>query len=217
MDESYWLRFGACRRDRLLHAFCGATRARGAECPNCERPLLRYAELESSDPRLGLPDLGRVPLLFCWRCELSQEPLHYRLLSAEAIELRRWGRGGVQEDFPYSGYPDELPESELSLEALSREDERVLRSIRNGELHVTDLWHTHPHLVEPQHHLSTSPLYLVDPPQLRCTSCAGPMRFLAAFGDACLDPRGFVGEPGVQVLFFLCGDCREVGACQVCD
>jgi hypothetical protein len=217
MDQSYLLRFFASDRDQPLHVFCGAPAARDAECPNCERPLLRYAELESSDPRLGLEALGRLPLLFCWRCELSQEPLHYRVLSSGAVELTRWARGEVQADFPYPDYPDAFPAGELVLEALDPADEEVLRALRSGEFCATELWRDHPHLVDPQHHCAASPLYLSEPPRLHCTSCAGPMRFLVAFGDACLDPRGFVGEPGVQVLFFLCSSCREVGVCQVCD
>lgn len=43
------------------------------------------------------------------------------------------------------------------------------------------------------------------------------MQFLAAAADGCSDPRGFMGNEFLQVLFFICLGCNVIGAVQRCD
>lgn len=43
------------------------------------------------------------------------------------------------------------------------------------------------------------------------------MRFVASFGDACADPRGFTGNAYVHVVFYVCLPCKRVHAQNVSD
>lgn len=216
--DVFWLQFGGdpLRSDEPQHVFCGAARA---ECPNCARPLLQYARLDAGDERLSLQalDAPELPLLFCWRCALAQAPFHYRLESGGTIALTRFERGPVEADFPYPDYPAAFPAAPLRLVPVAPDDARILRFVREGVIDATEVWRTHPDLVAPRHHAASAPQFLTAPPGLLCSTCTQPMRFLAGFGDANLDARGFVGEETVQVLFHLCAPCAEIGVVQVCD
>lgn len=214
---AYWLVFGSPKHTagEPRHVFCGPS---GHPCPSCHFPLLRYAELDLSDWRLGQGHGldGRVELLFCWRCGVSQSPFHYRI-GPGGLESLRFGVGPPETDFPYADYPEAFPASALSLVEVPADELRTLAHAREGKMDITDLWLSRPDLVDPRHHVAPAPLFVRDPSGLVCTTCSQPMSFLAGFGDCNLDPRGFVGESTVQVLFYRCGTCQELGAQQVCD
>jgi hypothetical protein len=58
---------------KFEHWFCGAHDIPGAWCPNCNKPLLRFLDLDALDPRLELPNDGprHVHLLYCWTCNVT--------------------------------------------------------------------------------------------------------------------------------------------------
>lgn len=55
------------------HRLFGVQSIDGAWCPNCNKPLLSLASIDTRDPRLGLTHLplARIPLLYCMRCCIS--------------------------------------------------------------------------------------------------------------------------------------------------
>jgi len=56
------------------HVFCGPNEISGAWCPNCNKPLLKLLDLDTSDPRLELGSGTplRLPLLYCWTCNICE-------------------------------------------------------------------------------------------------------------------------------------------------
>jgi hypothetical protein len=202
------------------HMFCGPQRLAGGECPNCRKPLLRFLDLDTTDP--ALQPLGtislRLPLLFCWTCAIAQEELFYRLTDG-GVELVRYGEGGVQTDFPYEDYPVHFPGCPARLEPLTEDEQEVIRRINRGQIAEWDVEESHPRVCRPRHQVGGEPLLVQRDPEAEvlCPECGGPMPFLAAVADDCLDPRGFTGNSYVQVLFRYCIRCRVVGAYQECD
>ena len=125
----------------------------------------------------------------------------------------------MEEDFPYADYPVWFPGAPARLVMLSSESQGLLEALNAGHLDEGDIDQSHPDLCRPRHQLGGEP-YLVqkDPAySIACPECRLAIPFLAAFADDCVDPRGFVGEPYVQVLFHVCRACRVVGAIQQCD
>ncbi len=216
----YWLEFapGEAEPERG-HVFCGTHAQPSARCPNCDAPLLQYAALDVRDARLSLRLAldGRLPLLFCWTCALAQDELHYRVEPSGALALLACGRGGVETDFPYSQYPRAFPAGRLTLAPIAPAEQSVIAAANRGEIPGWRLGHEHPELAAPRHQLGGEPLHAGGLRPRRCAGCGEPMPFLAAFGDACLDPRGFTGNPFVQVLFHVCARCTAVCAVQTCD
>ena len=217
-DAAFWFDARPPTSD-MLHRFCGAHEASGAECPNCRRPLLRILEIDARDERLGLPvELGRLPLFFCWRCNLAQKPLQYRVLGAHSIELLDWGEGGVEEDFPYEGYPEHFSEQGIELSPVGAEESALVQNLNLGRVDPWSLEASQRESIHrPRHQIGGEP-WLAQPwADLRCVSCGADLRFLAAVADEAPEPRGFTGNEGVQMLFRICERCRVIGAEQACD
>lgn len=202
------------------HRFCGPQRIRGAQCPNCSRPLLRLLALEASDARLGLDGAPwrTLPLLFCWRCPIAQSPFSYSVDSDGGVTLLQAGRGAPESDFPYADYPERFPEAAAALRAIPRETQEWIRRL-NGASHeeVEAARAVCPDACDLRHQVGGVPRLAQPVSEPACPSCNRAMPFLAAVSDDCLDPRGFTGNPFVQVLFHLCRRCGVVAACQVCD
>lgn len=198
------------------HSFCGPVAGSMAPCPNCRAPLLLYDQFDPRDRRLGLGELGvaKVSCVFCWRCALSQAPLHYRLSADGSVELLSFGRGAVEVDFPYPDYPRAFPRAALVLVAPAPRELDALEQIRAGAL-----WHD----LEPDLRQLLVPRHRAGPglaprdETLPCVLCAKPMDTIAVFGDANLDPRGFSGNDNVEVRFRACPRCATLAASQSSD
>ncbi len=64
--------------EKFRHRFCGPQQEPVAYCPNCEKPLIHFAALNTHDPRLELGVWPRnLPLLFCWRCNVGKTRVDY--------------------------------------------------------------------------------------------------------------------------------------------
>ena len=73
-------------------------------------------------------------------------------------------------------------------------------------------------LAVPTHQLGGEP-WLIQPWESfeqYCPKCAAPMPFLAAIGNQCLLPQGFVDNNYVQICYSLCEACQIIGAKQLC-
>ena len=58
---------------KFRHRFCGPPRTKGAECPNCRKPLLHFLTIDTTDavPETPFQLPHFIPLLFCWTCNVA--------------------------------------------------------------------------------------------------------------------------------------------------
>lgn len=215
-------RHSADTPEAFEHFFCGPHEVCGAECPNCHKPLLHFLALDTQDTRLNLQNslFQTLSLLYCWTCNIAQEPFFYHVLNDGSVELTQYGQGGVETDFPYENYPVFFPGARVMLQAISPKEQAILTRLnRRFETNEAasriygqrrDLWSV-------RHQIGGEPFliqYLLD---LECPHCRAKMPFLASIANDCLDERGMAGDDGVQVLYHYCRSCCMVGAYQTVD
>lgn len=210
--------------EEYRHIFCGEQDMEGGVCPNCGNRLLRFFQIDMGDPKLAdikLP-LAKVDLLFCWKCDASQQPLFYRLLGDNSLKIISHGTGEIYSTFPYRKYPDFFPRGRARLTPMDKELQKLLIGYMDEDEEVWEaankgLSENYPEYDIPRHQLGGVP-YLAQPEgNLHCPECGKEMPFFMAVGDDCLDPRGFTDNVGVQALYFICPDCGVVGCHQQCD
>ena len=188
--------FGLLFDQRGRHVFCGAHAIPGAGCPNCDRPMLRMMSLDASDERLRIAAIGveRVPLLFCWQCNVAQDVTQYRLRADGGIDLLRFKRGTQGPDFPYSGYPESFPEARFDLLPVPAAAAKA-----------------------PRHQVGGTPFVLQGLRDLRCKICRRRMRFLACIADDATQGWTFAGNSWVQTHFHVCLDDGVIASYHECD
>jgi len=205
--------------DLSSHIFCGPHVIPGAQCRNCERPLLRFLTLLTDDPRLGLSGskTDSLHLLYCWRCNVAQENFRYAMFSGGAVEIVACGTGGVEPDFPYADYPVFFPGSRASLVKMTDGAQTAIRAYNSGRSRYPDLHSSHPDASRCRHQIGGEPFLIQRNPgypqamaeALKCSKCGKSMPFLASIADDCVDRRGFTGDTSAQVLYHLCRKCLE--------
>jgi hypothetical protein len=203
------------------HHFCGEQHIEGANCPNCNKPLLCFLRIDTSDPRFGL-DTGNasfIPLLYCWTCNIAQDEFYYRPLKDGSIEIAEYGHGGVAVDFPYENYPVHFPGSKAELLSITSDAQAAIRRVNSGDLALSSMRREYPGIYGCQHQLGGEPFLIQRDPdyELDCPKCKKVMPFLASIADNCLDPRGFTENDGVQVLYHYCKACNMLGAFHAVD
>jgi hypothetical protein len=178
------------------HVFCGAHDIAGAGCPNCDRPLMQMMSLDASDERLELTELGvaRVPLLFCWKCNIAQGITQYRLRRDGGIELLVFLRGTQGPNFPYSDYPHSFPEARFELIPVPAEPATDPRHQVGGMPFVSQMLH-----------------------DTRCTICWRSMRFLACIADDATRGWSFAGNYWVQTIFHVCLEDGVIASYHECE
>ena len=202
------------------HFFCGTHNVKGAWCPNCNKPLLRLLLIDSNDEKLSFnfSNIKKLPLFYCWTCNIAQELFVYRIINDEEIEIVMNGAGGVEEDFPYNNYPVNFPGTPFNLEEISIEDQKIISQLNNRSLNRLDVLKRNKKLAFPNHQIGGEPLLIQGNLEVpTCPLCKNSMPFLSTVSDHCLDKRGFTGNEYVQVVYSYCEDCRTVGAIQQCD
>jgi len=217
-SRGYFINFGTVdTASRFDHIFCGEHTIRGAACPNCSKPLLRYVGFDVRDLRLGLAAFPseKLNLFYCWTCNMSQEPLFYLCQRNGDIQLLHFGKGGKSTDFPYPNYPRFFPQREIWLEEIPPEVQLKISLLnQNRGAEADDI---PPALAVPRHQVGGIPLLVQPLLDLHCPQCNKRMALFSSFGDDTGGERGFTGNPFVQVLFHLCSSCAIVGAYQQCD
>jgi hypothetical protein len=201
------------------HRFCGANDTRGAWCPNCQKPLLRFLLLDAADPRLELAhtDMEVLPLLFCWTCTISKHPFTYHVSDrGKGVELLEYEPGARFPDFPYEGYPVAFPEGRVSLRELDEARQAVIRKLNVGQQRW-ELAAEFPRLARPTHQIGGEPYLVQAIDRPHCQRCTAEMPFLAALADSNLGERGFVENDFVQVLYHLCRPCQVIVAYQASE
>lgn len=178
------------------HIFCGAHDIPGGGCPNCSRPLLQMMSLDATDDRLHLAPLGvkRVPLMFCWQCNIAQDVTQYRLRHDGGIDLLRFKRGTQGPDFPYSDYPVSFPGARFELATAPNTPAK-----------------------SPHHQIGGRPFLIQGLRDLRCRICRRRMQFLACVADDATEGWTFAGNSWVQTLFHVCLDDGVIASYHECD
>ena len=109
------------------HTFGGPHQIAGANCPNCDKPLLRFLSLNTSDARLKLKGAPgtELSLLYCWTCNLAQQSFVYRMTPSDGIEILSFGAGGAVTDFPYPDYPAAFALGSVAFVPVTPEDQKT--------------------------------------------------------------------------------------------
>jgi len=223
-SQGYWLDFKS--PGKFSHSFGGASPVPAGDCINCEKPLLHFLSLDTSDERLNLGGLPvpHLPLLYCWTCE-AQGDFVYRVDPVSGVEVLDQGMGERLEDFPYENYPEQFPGFSVDLRAISASDQRIIRRIVHSRTaHLTDDMR---HLRDAKHQIGGEP-FLWQPMRsdMECPVCSAEMPFLATICDNATGPdvrnnyrteMSFTRNIGVQVVYHCCRRCSVVGAYQICD
>ena len=207
------------------HQFCGQNFFVNAICPNCKKPLLQFFVFDLADERVGIVDSSypKIPLLFCWTCELSQSPFFYQLEDKEQITILRYNEGEAYADFPYDNYPIFFPAAFVFLSPLTKKEQQLITSVNLQETSISRMRVQEPDLFGCRHQLGGEPFLIQRNPEyqlsepLVCPLCNSIMPFFAAVADDCLLPEGFTGNVGVQVLFHICSKCYVLCAINRCD
>ena len=218
------------------HHLGGETPVPGADCPNCQKPLMHAATLDTWDERLGIRAAFRyLPVLFCWRCEIVIGEFFYRVNSDESVEVLYGVRPKPELTFlqtvgslfgrkppepspdRYMQRPSFYPRRPFDLEPLN-EIEREFAVAANRD----PTWFPPEYRVR-RHQIGGEPYaggHFEDVHTLSCWSCQQPMPVLTALCDnpagAAIDAEfqisgGFAGDPETLVLVRFCRACAVVG------
>jgi hypothetical protein len=207
----------------FTHEFCGSNAVPGAQCPNCEKPLLKLASFSASDSALILDParFATLPLLYCWTCALPYGEFQYKIHPDGSVGILKYLEscdGAFGPDGPYDGYTGEFRAIAFNLERQSDEEQRLLRLRFEGT--EDDL---PGELADPRHQVGGFPM-IYNPQTDICSQCGAEMPMFATIADCALgngdakDPEdSFVDNSGVQTVFSFCRNCSVVSAYHSCD
>lgn len=207
------------------HHFGGACNVRGADCPNCVKPLILHFSIDSSDPRLKLAGLGvpSIPLLYCMRCELCWYDFIYEFDTDNSITVIKAHRGAVTEEWQEEIGLDEFPRKDVTLLNIPSDIENLFDKLNfndeltdNQEARIASFTNNYADpdvggypIVDVINQIGGRSFLsqrLDDP---ACGRCDQPMVFLASITN---DPLQGVklSYESVQIVFFLCSKCRRI-------
>jgi hypothetical protein len=221
-EVGYWLNFSP-PPGTLTHEFCGSNAVPGAQCPNCERPLLKLATFSADDPALML-DRARItslPLFYCWTCSIPYGEFRYKVLADGSIQILNYLEtydGAFGPDGPYDGYTGQFQAKRFRLEPQTDEEQTELKLRFEG----TDS-ESAGDLNDPRHQVGGFPM-IYNPQTDQCPQCGEEMPTLAAIADnakgngyAKTAEESFTDNSGVQTVFLFCRNCSVVSAYHSCD
>ncbi|MFN8138187.1 MAG: hypothetical protein U0R49_00130 [Fimbriimonadales bacterium] len=155
-------------------------------------------------------------------CDFAKEPRPDRILtydelveivgSDEEDEAEDDDESDSDREFPYENYPDRFPESGLRLRKIELGLQSEFRALHlgGGDAFSAFMGKTDD-LFFNEHQIGGTP-YVWFGFQHVCPICEERLVMLASIKDHNLDPRGFVKNPGVYLLYALCMRCRVVVA-----
>ena len=204
---------------RYEHIFCGQNDLAGAECPNCNKKLLRFLKVDLGDSQIEPKLIGVrfVSLLYCWTCNISQGHFFYQLADDNTVRILKYSTGGVVSDFPFPNYPEYFPQSFVKLREISDEVQNRIALLNHGEADEWLIRKEAPWLSKPQHQIGGEPYGIDLDRGMKCPQCGKLMQFFATIADTAPGGISMTGNEYVQVMYYLCRKCRTVGAYQQCD
>jgi len=108
------------------HRFGGPRAHRGVKPHRNGPPLHLLYNFDCEDPLVPIrvADVRYLPLYYCF--PYNAGAVGYRVLSDTEIEILYLETKDVVPDFPYKNYPDEFPETPVSLTPISYEEHKTL-------------------------------------------------------------------------------------------
>jgi hypothetical protein len=224
-EWGYWLNFSPLPAE-VQHDFCGTPEIAGATCPNCEKPLLRLLSLNAKDQKLNIEPAHNsvVHLLYCWTCTIPYGEFCYKVAKDGSVEILKLPSKHPQiQEFgpagPYDGYTGIFPERQVSLQAMSESEQRILE--RRFATGLEDRRNEPP---RGRHQIGGYPV-IDNPSKTSCPICSEDMPLLAALCDDAtgnqpfeIEPENsFAGDGSVQMIFHFCRNCSVVTAYHSCD
>jgi hypothetical protein len=184
------------------HKFCGEHFISGARCPNCDKPLLRFLSIDLNDDQLTFSSKQNIlHLLYCWTCNVAQDPFYYKIIGENDVKILKYKDGGVETDFPYEEYPYFFPLQYATLEKIPNQQQLLLSQQNKRQADISEIMQGNPNLAKPQHQVGGEPnLPQGEFDELMCPICNSLMPFLATIGNECDHPEGFCGGDYVAVV-----------------
>ena len=224
ISKGYALRPGV---SEFHHHFGGRHSIQGAGCPNCSQQLILHFSIDCADPRLGLQDLGIavLPLLYCMRCELCWYDFVYQIEAEDSIRILKFHQGSITGEWAAEMGINEFPLRNAELVQVPRKVEEYFDRL-NADEDLTDeeeaeIAEFTKNYANPE--VGGYPIVdvinqiggrsflsqrLDDP---TCEGCKNPMFFLASLTNDLSCGLKFSFD-SVQIVFFLCQDCRRIHA-----
>lgn len=218
------------------HHLGGETPAPGADCPNCKKPLMHAATLDTWDARLAIRAQFRyLPLLFCWRCEVVTGEFFYRVNGDESVEVLYAVRPKATPTFLQTvgalfgrKPPEPSPDRYAQRPSFYARHPFDLEPLKELEREFTAAANRDPAGFPPEyrvrrHQIGGEPYAggpVEDVNTLSCWNCQAPMPVLAALCDnpagAAVEPGfetagGFAGDPETLLFVRYCRACSVVG------
>ena len=108
------------------HRFGGSPLHRGIVPNGNSQPLHLLYTFDTTDPLfpVRLPHARYLPLFYCFPYNAGD--VGYRVISDDEIEILHMQNEYVERDFPYENYPNEFPETPVSLVPISYEEHKTL-------------------------------------------------------------------------------------------
>lgn len=220
--EPYLLTFSGPLEDRP-HAFCPSTPIQGADCPNCQKPLMRLLSLQTSElPFWNGHGPASIHLLYCWTCAIPYDLFSYSIHADGSIEILRYldsYGGSLGPDGPYEGFTGVFPESRVGLRALSPEEQRLALQLRSED----EYFEEYRYLTDAVHQIGGYPK-IHNSQAVECPSCGKLSPFFATICDNAVgqdfQPEAsltFTQNYGVQMVFHWCAPCAVMTAYHSCD
>ncbi|MGB5618431.1 MAG: hypothetical protein WBM78_16420 [Desulfobacterales bacterium] len=223
LPQGYWIKkhTEANGNIKLNHYFCGQHNVKGASCPNCKKPLLRFLSLNLEDTRLVKlknSEFNSISLFFCWTCKIAQNEFYYQIIDNVKIKLIRYTSGGVDKDFPYKNYPIYFPLNHAKLIELSDLEQETISKINADEIKPSEVRKIDKNLSIPQHQIGGEPyLPQQELDKLICPKCSNDMPFFVSIGNDSWGDKRFTSNDYVEVVYYYCERCSIIGSLQQCD
>lgn len=108
------------------HRFGGRPAHRGIKPRGSSQPLHLLYTFDTKDPLVPVrvPGSRYLPLYYCF--PYNAGAVGYRVVSDEEIKILYMETKHVQPDFPYENYPNEFPETPVSLTPISYDEHKTL-------------------------------------------------------------------------------------------
>lgn len=200
------------------HYLGGENKYIGADCPNCNKKLLKLIEYDLDDPLINIGvDIKKLPLFYCWTCAVPDDDFVYKIKNEGVISILKYEKGsGFEEDFPYENYPEYFPEQSILLHKMSEDEQRSIVDYHLGserafyELNETELY-------SGSHQVGGYPFTFQGLHKNKCIECKEEMLFLSTVCDDAGSGRTFTDNCGVIVLFYICIKCKNILVNHECD
>ncbi len=214
--------------DEYNHCIGGQHNINGADCPNCKKPLILHATINTTDERLNIKEqnFSNMHLLYCMRCSLSWYDFQYQILSNDKINILEVYHGETVHDdwndavgidsfpkksfglIPVPGHVEKLYDKLNSNIEIS-EDEEIEICKFTGNFAPQDVG-GYP-VVDVSNQIGGRAFLsqrLDDP---ICTKCAKEMYFVASLTN---DNKNNlkISFDSVQIVFFYCPECSVIHA-----